>query len=217
MLTSNFPPLRSQYMAIHGIAKRASLYHHFHRQSHRQPQCQFLMLALNANPTASTNVSSVIRQFCCHRLVSWGHYSARRRIPIPRISASGDQCMSEASMLCTYLRGWDPRCKAPASQTKVVFVCDRRRLPPSTSNERIQRTTSQGTGCKSVLAKELLDPFTDCHSGNFLTTSCFQIASITSRVIKSSLERPCSAAVARAITVASRVEARVETRRLHGG
>src|SRR5947208_3143541 len=48
--------------------------------------------------------------------------------------------------------------KTPAGRMKVVFVCDRNRLPPSISIERIRYTLSRGIGCKfSVLAKQSLD------------------------------------------------------------
>ncbi|KAI7760068.1 hypothetical protein LZL87_014319 [Fusarium oxysporum] len=48
--------------------------------------------------------------------------------------------------------------KTPNGRVKVVFACDRNKLPPSTSIERKRRTCSRGTGCKfSVLAKQSLD------------------------------------------------------------
>jgi hypothetical protein len=48
--------------------------------------------------------------------------------------------------------------KTPNGRVKVVFACDRNKLPPSTLIERKRRTCSRGTGCKfSVLAKESLD------------------------------------------------------------
>jgi hypothetical protein len=48
--------------------------------------------------------------------------------------------------------------KTPNGRVRVVFACDRNTQPPSTSIERIRRTSSRGTGCKfSVLAKQSLD------------------------------------------------------------
>lgn len=48
--------------------------------------------------------------------------------------------------------------KTPNGRVKLVFACDRNKLPPSTSIERRRRTCSRGTGCKSsVLAKTSLD------------------------------------------------------------
>lgn len=50
------------------------------------------------------------------------------------------------------------RSKTPNGRVKVVFACDRNKLPPSTSIEQKRRTCSRGTGCKfSVLAKQSLD------------------------------------------------------------
>ncbi|OAQ58237.1 transposase-like protein [Purpureocillium lilacinum] len=48
--------------------------------------------------------------------------------------------------------------KTPNGRVKVVYACDRNRLPPSHAVERVRRTASRKTGCKfSVLAKESLD------------------------------------------------------------
>lgn len=48
--------------------------------------------------------------------------------------------------------------KTPNGRVKVVFACDRNKLPPSSSIERKRRTCSRGTGCKfSVLEKQSLD------------------------------------------------------------
>lgn len=48
--------------------------------------------------------------------------------------------------------------KTPNGRVKVVFACDRNKLPPSSSIERRRRTCSRGTGCKfSVLGKQSLD------------------------------------------------------------
>jgi len=48
--------------------------------------------------------------------------------------------------------------KTANGRVKVVFACDRNRLPPSPSVQRKRHTSSRGTGCKfSVLAKESLD------------------------------------------------------------
>lgn len=48
--------------------------------------------------------------------------------------------------------------KTPNGRVKIVYACDRNRLPPSNSIERIRRTSSRKTGCKfSVLAKQSLD------------------------------------------------------------
>ena len=48
--------------------------------------------------------------------------------------------------------------KTLSGRVKVIFSCNRNRLPPSTSTTRKRHTYSRGTGCKfSVLAKESLD------------------------------------------------------------
>ncbi|PWI63964.1 hypothetical protein PCL_01917 [Purpureocillium lilacinum] len=48
--------------------------------------------------------------------------------------------------------------KTPNGRVKIVYACDRNRLPPSHAVERVRRTASRKTGCKfSVLAKESLD------------------------------------------------------------
>lgn len=48
--------------------------------------------------------------------------------------------------------------KTPNGRIKVVYACDRNKLPPSASVERTRRTSSRRTGCKfSVLAKQSLD------------------------------------------------------------
>ncbi|OAQ58241.1 transposase-like protein [Purpureocillium lilacinum] len=48
--------------------------------------------------------------------------------------------------------------KTPNGRVKVVYACDRNRLPPSHAVERVRRTASRKTGCEfSVLAKESLD------------------------------------------------------------
>lgn len=48
--------------------------------------------------------------------------------------------------------------KTPNGRVKIVYACDRNRLPPSTSVERVRRTSSRKIGCKfSVLAKQSLD------------------------------------------------------------
>ncbi|KAG6978861.1 PKS-NRPS hybrid synthetase [Fusarium oxysporum f. sp. conglutinans] len=48
--------------------------------------------------------------------------------------------------------------KTSSGRIKVIFACDRNKLPPSTSITRQRRTCSRRTGCKfSVLAKQSLD------------------------------------------------------------
>lgn len=48
--------------------------------------------------------------------------------------------------------------KTPNGRVRVIFACDRNKLPPSTSIDRVRRTSSRRTGCKfSVLAKQSLD------------------------------------------------------------
>jgi hypothetical protein len=48
--------------------------------------------------------------------------------------------------------------KTPNGRVKVVYACDRNKQPPSSSAERVRRTSSRRTGCKfSVLAKESRD------------------------------------------------------------
>ncbi|KAM4063871.1 MULE transposase [Hirsutella rhossiliensis] len=48
--------------------------------------------------------------------------------------------------------------KTPNGRVKIVFACDRNKLPPSTFIERKRRTCSRRAGCKfSVLAKQSLD------------------------------------------------------------
>ncbi|KAG6989701.1 PKS-NRPS hybrid synthetase [Fusarium oxysporum f. sp. conglutinans] len=48
--------------------------------------------------------------------------------------------------------------KTSSGRIKVIFACDRNKLPPSTSTTRQRRTCSRRTGCKfSVLAKQSLD------------------------------------------------------------
>lgn len=48
--------------------------------------------------------------------------------------------------------------KTPNGRVKIVYVCDRNRLPPNASLERVRHTSSRKTGCKfSVLAKQSLD------------------------------------------------------------
>jgi hypothetical protein len=51
--------------------------------------------------------------------------------------------------------------KTANGRIKVVYACDRNKLPPSTSIERERKTSSRRTGCKfSVLAKQSLDRLT---------------------------------------------------------
>lgn len=48
--------------------------------------------------------------------------------------------------------------KTPNGRVKVVYACDRNKQPPSSSAERVRRTSSRRTGCKfSILAKESRD------------------------------------------------------------
>ncbi len=48
--------------------------------------------------------------------------------------------------------------KTPTGRVKVVYACDRNKLPPSTASNRQRHTSSRRTDCKfSVLAKESLD------------------------------------------------------------
>lgn len=48
--------------------------------------------------------------------------------------------------------------KTANGRIRVIFACDRNKLPPSASINRVRRTSSRRTGCKfSVLAKQSLD------------------------------------------------------------